>query len=115
ARFTHLESEACYTAGLLHDIGRLALLRNCRDKYKLVLAQQASGKDFDLLQSERSVFGIDHCEAGASIIDYWELPKELRDVVLLHHQKPLPGALGLLPVVYAGWRMADLLGFSTGK
>ena len=39
----------------------------------------------------------------------------MRDVVLLHHQKPLPGALGLLPVVYAGWRMADLLGFSTGK
>ncbi len=39
ARFAHLESEACYTAGLLHDIGRLAFLRNNPDKYRMALAK----------------------------------------------------------------------------
>src|SRR5713101_9741004 len=37
ARLVHLDSDTCYTAGLLHDIGRLAFLRACRKKYELVL------------------------------------------------------------------------------
>src|SRR2546426_4987971 len=39
ARLVHRDSDTCYTAGLLHDIGRLAFLRTCRKKYELVLAQ----------------------------------------------------------------------------
>ena len=111
ARFVHMDSDTCYTAGLLHDIGRLAFLRACPDKYALALAQTADS-DGDLLQCEKSMFGIDHCEAGASILAQWGFPQELRDVALLHHRRPQPGATGLLPVVYAGWRIADLLGFA---
>ncbi len=114
ARLVHLDSDTCYTAGLLHDIGRLAFLRTCRKKYELVLAQSRDS-DFDLLQREKSIFGIDHCEAGASILEQWGFPQELREAVLLHHRRPQPGASGLLPVVYAGWQIADALGFSTVK
>jgi len=114
ARFVHLDSDTCYTAGLLHDIGRLAFLRTCRKKYELVLAQSMNN-DFDLLQREKSIFGIDHCEAGASILEQWGFPQELREAVLLHHRRPQPGASGLLPVVYAGWQIADALGFAAVK
>jgi len=112
AWFVQIDGDTCYSAGLLHDIGRLALLRASPDKYARVLATTTDG-DLDLLNRERSIFGIDHCEAGGSILEQWGFPKELCDVALLHHRRPQSEVSGLLPVVYAGWRIADILGFST--
>src|SRR6266849_542595 len=43
ARFVQLDRDLCYTAGLLHDIGRLALLRAGSDEYERILLQ----KDID--------------------------------------------------------------------
>src|SRR5882762_774537 len=111
ARFVQIDSATCYTAGLLHDLGRLALLRASPDLYKRILSKGLDN-GFDLLQSEKSLFGIDHCEAGEWILNQWGFPQELCEVVAAHHQKPVAGSPGLLPVVNAAWRMADLLGFS---
>lgn len=111
ARILHMDSDTCYTAGLIHDIGRLALLFAYPEKYDQILSL-AAGREFDLLQSEKSIFEIDHCQAGKWILERWEFPKELREVAFLHHEPPQSGASGLLRVVHAGWRMADLLGFS---
>ena len=111
ANLLQIDMDTCYTAGLLHDIGQLALLRACPDQYERILsAPQTSG--FDLLQHEKSIFHIDHCEAGRWILEQWEFPKELIDVVSMHHKEPRPGASILLRVVYAGWQIADLVGFS---
>jgi putative nucleotidyltransferase with HDIG domain len=111
ARILHMDSDTYYTAGLIHDIGRLALLCAYPEKYEQILSL-APSEDFDLLQSEKSIFEIDHCQAGKWILEQWEFPKDLREVAFLHHETPQPGASDLLRVVHAGWRMADLLGFS---
>jgi putative nucleotidyltransferase with HDIG domain len=110
-RILQMDSDACYTAGLLHDVGRLALLSAFPQKYERVLSMEHS-QDFDLLQCEKSIFDIDHCEAGKWILEQWEFPQELREIAFLHHGAPEAGASDLLRVVHAGWRMADLLGFS---
>jgi HD-like signal output (HDOD) protein len=109
-----MDRDTCYTAGLLHDIGRLGLLRTSSEEYERILAREGV-TDFELLQFEKAVFDIDHCEAGAWILEEWEFPAKLREVALLHHRRPKSDAAGLLPVVYAGWRIADLLGFSAGS
>ena len=111
ARILVTDSDVCYTAGLVHDIGRLALLCAFPDKYENVLMGQPSD-DLDLLQREKSIFDIDHCEAGKWILERWDFPEELRQVAFLHHEKPKPSATILLRIVHAGWQMADLLGFS---
>src|SRR3984893_18079785 len=98
ARILHMDSDTCYTAGLIHDIGRLALLCAYPMKDEHILAL-APSEDFDLLQSEKSIFDIDHCQAGKWILDQWEFPKELREVAFLHHENPQPGASALLRVV----------------
>jgi putative nucleotidyltransferase with HDIG domain len=113
ARFVHVDREIGYTAGLLHDVGRLGLLRTGSNEYEGILSREGVS-DLELLQFERSVFDIDHCEAGLWILEQWEFPRSLCDVALLHHQRPKIGAVGLLPLVYAGWRIADFLGFSAG-
>src|SRR4029077_7940595 len=63
-------------------------------------------------QREKSIFDIDHCEAGQWILEHWDFPEELREVAFLHHERPKPGATIILRIVHVGWRMADMLGFS---
>jgi HD-like signal output (HDOD) protein len=110
-RILVIDSDASYTAGLVHDIGRLALLCAFPEKYENLLMEQPSD-DLDLLQCERSIFDIDHCQAGKWILEHWDFPEELREVAFLHHERPKPGAAMMLRMVHVGWRMADLLGFS---
>jgi putative nucleotidyltransferase with HDIG domain len=111
ARILVIDSDTSYTAGLVHDIGRLALLCAFPEKYEDMLIGQPSD-DLKLLQCERSIFDIDHCGAGRWILEHWDFPEELREVAFLHHERPKPGATIILRVVHVGWRMADLLGFS---
>jgi putative nucleotidyltransferase with HDIG domain len=111
ARFLQIETDTCYTAGLLHDIGRMALLRAYPSQYGRIFSIDRDG-GCDLLPLEKSIFHIDHCQAGRWILEQWEFPEELRDVVSFHHTKPQPGASDLLRVVYAGWQIADMQGFS---
>jgi putative nucleotidyltransferase with HDIG domain len=111
ARILHLDTDTCYTAGLLHDIGRLALLRALPDKYAQILDMDIED-EAEVLLREKAAFEVDHCAAGEWILAQWDFPVELREVASMHHRKPGPGSSGLLPIVYAGWRMADLLGFS---
>jgi HD-like signal output (HDOD) protein len=114
ATYVDLNSDACYNAGLLHDVGRLALLRASPLRYEEILARP-NASDADLLQSEKAAFGVDHCEAGELLLRQWGFPAQLADVALRHHRKPEPGATGLLPLVYAASRMADVLGFQPGS
>jgi HD-like signal output (HDOD) protein len=113
-RVLHMESDICYTAGLLHDLGRLALLRAAPERYAQLLDMELQD-DLELLQREKAIFEVDHCMAGEWILKHWDFPVELIEVVSMHHRKPRPGTSGLLPVVYVGWRMADMLGFSISR
>lgn len=90
-RILHLDTDICYTAGLLHDIGRLALLRAHPEDFARILSMESTA-EYELLQREKALFDIDHCDAGRWILEHWEFPKELRDVVYFHHNKPGPGA-----------------------
>jgi len=63
-------------AGLLQDIGVLALLQLFPDDYPAVLA--GADSNAHLLQLERERFGIDHAEAGAELAAQWRLPDYLQ-------------------------------------
>jgi putative nucleotidyltransferase with HDIG domain len=76
--------DLAYTAGLLHDIGKVPL-----DQYMTTeapffyLAANTEASDFSLLEKER--FGISHTEAGARMGERWLLPDNLVDVIRHHH------------------------------
>ena len=111
ARFLPVEREASYTAGLIHDIGRLALLRGFPYEYECAV-ECIADYQFDVLRAEKAVFDIDHCEAGRWLMDEWGFPVELKDVVALHHGTPDSQTAPLVTVVHIGWQIADMLGFS---
>jgi putative nucleotidyltransferase with HDIG domain len=111
AGFLPLEPEACYTAGLMHDIGRLALLRGFPEEYERAVAT-IPDHNFDLLQAEKAAFDIDHCEAGRWLMEQWDFSADLKDVVAFHHLTPDSKTPPLVTVVYIGWQIADMLGYS---
>jgi len=105
-----LNPDVAYTAGLLRDIGRLALLVKYPGPYTNMLAvSQEQG--YDPVTSERDLFDIDHCQAGAWLLARMPFPAELRDVVSRHHQTSSSQPFGLVNLVRAADRMADALGF----
>lgn len=74
------KTEEAYLAGLLHQIGILLLLVNDADNYPAILEQYDTTDDFRSL--EQDLYGIDHCEVGAALIESWELDSLIADAVL---------------------------------
>lgn len=76
------ESEA-YTAGLLHDIGKIVL-----DQYICDIApffyRKALMEGVNLRELEKKYLGIDHGEAGKLLAQYWNLPGEITDIISMH-------------------------------
>ncbi len=107
--------DLAYTAGLMHDIGRLGLLVAHPAEYASFLRTAgeaaATAQNFDLLDYEQQVFGIHHCAAGQWLAQHWNLPQELHVITGRHHDRPMGGEMDLLTLVYLGCRLADGLGF----
>lgn len=105
-----LPKDTCYTAGLLHDIGRLAFLAAFPSDYVRVLDLAERGHR-NMLECEREVFGLDHCEAGQWLVEEWEFPEEFSAITGAHHQEPAWGSADKLTLVRLSCRMASALGF----
>jgi putative nucleotidyltransferase with HDIG domain len=79
-----MNKSIAYTAGILHDIGRLALGVIQQKEYTNIL-QTHRGSSASMLECERAAFGLDHCELGERLIYSWKLPREYLDPITNHH------------------------------
>ena len=106
-----MEKGAAYTAGIMHDIGRVALAVIQPAAYLEFLQRTEEVPCEDVLQREREHFEIDHCEAGRQLVLAWHLPDELLEVVW-HHHAPLDDILVDIPaVIRFSCKLAELIGF----
>jgi HD-like signal output (HDOD) protein len=70
--------ETAYTAGLLHNAGRLVLAANFADRFGSLDWPEDHGERLDL---ERTVFGAAHPELGALLLGTWGLEDDLVEAV----------------------------------
>ena len=77
------EGESAYLAGLLHDIGKIALDRCFTDEYAPVVAAIDAGAV--CLEAERELLGVTHAEVGAMVATNWSFPEDLVDAIRGHH------------------------------
>src|SRR5262249_39995402 len=75
ARWNSVDRDFAYTAGILHDIGRVTLATVSTQLYLDLFDRAASEQGWDPLQQENELFGIDHCAAGRLLIESWNLPQ----------------------------------------
>jgi putative nucleotidyltransferase with HDIG domain len=110
ARVSGVAADTAYTAGLLHNLGTLGLMSAYPEEYSRMLeVTQEFG--FDLLQTERDLFDIDHCLAGCYLAQDWDFPDELAAAIAVHHEDPVPQEVSLDNVVKVSWRLSDVLGY----
>jgi putative nucleotidyltransferase with HDIG domain len=106
-----MDKDVAYTAGVLHDIGRLALAVIRPTEYAALLAQHRGGAD-SILGQEKELFSCDHCEAGMQLVRTWGLPADLESIVGNHHTaRHMESAWSMSELIKIGCRMADAAGF----
>ncbi|MBU3187187.1 HDOD domain-containing protein [Clostridium estertheticum] len=73
------------TAGLLHDIGKVVLLKIFDRQYNKVISMKEDNSEIILSAIEKSTFDFNHEEIGSILLNYWELPASIVEVALNHH------------------------------
>jgi putative nucleotidyltransferase with HDIG domain len=80
--------EDAFTAGVLHDVGKLAMLITERDRFaKTVNLVVRRGLTWE--QAEAEAFGIGHQYVGARLAERWKFPESLTDTIRKHHPERL--------------------------
>lgn len=72
-----LESpEACFTAGLLHDLGKFVIELQLREEY-IAVANEAEAKNRPLVEVEDEHFGTNHAQVGGWLATKWMFPETI--------------------------------------
>ncbi|MGD0860300.1 MAG: HDOD domain-containing protein [Terracidiphilus sp.] len=107
-----MDRDLAYTAGILHDIGRIAL-GVIRPKEYAALLETHRGPAESILDAERELFGWDHCQTGQKLIADWKLPSDLDAIVSEHHlPRRTDGSWGMTELIKVSCAMADAAGFT---
>ena len=105
SKFELLPFGKAFTAGLLHDIGKIVLAQ-----YYPVHLEEISQMTNEIgladVDGEQQMVGINHAEIGARLCEKWTLPIELVHVIRRHHDRPESDHFSLLT---SSVRFADLL------
>ena len=72
--------DACFTAGLMHDIGKLLLALSLKERYKAI-CEQAIRAGLPLRTAEYEQLGTDHAEVGEWIGRMWKFPEAITDAI----------------------------------
>ncbi len=74
-----------FTAGLLHDCGKVALNEFVRCEYAEIV-RRVTEERASFCEVERQVLGHTHAEVGARLAETWKLPQSLVDCIRYHHE-----------------------------
>jgi putative nucleotidyltransferase with HDIG domain len=114
ARDLGTDENLVFTAGLLHDVGKLALSAALELSYARVVRQtETAGRSF--LEAEEMLLGVNHADAGGRLLERWRFPAPLLHAIR-HHHNPLlaPDNIDLATSVHVADLLAHLLGHGYG-
>ncbi len=107
-------ADEVFTAGLLHDVGKLVLGQFVQEEYTDIKRALAQGMTFEA--AEAAVLGIDHAEIGARVLAQWSLPENIVHAVRWHHAPEKFGTVDImLDVVHVANMLCLMIGIGVGR
>ena len=115
SRATREHTDEAFTAGVLHNIGRLALDQHRPDALRKCI-EVARARDWTIAQAERQVLGYTDAEVGGALALHWNFPPNLADAVARHNLDPnaLPDPQSLAAFVIRARLFARASGLTDG-
>ncbi len=111
-----VDPQAAYTAGLVHEVGKLAVAYSCSARFGAIrLHLRETGCSW--LEAERAVLGFNYAEVAAALLRQWNFPPAL--VAVARHNPPAPGVpaevMPLVMHVHAAKFLAATMGPGAGE
>ncbi len=108
-RASSVDVDTAFTAGLLHDVGKLIFATELGDRY-LKVFERARMDGQPLHVVERRVMQASHSDVGAYMFGMWGLPDSLLEAVAFHHEPRRVGTTWISPLIAV--HIADYLDHS---
>ncbi len=100
-------------AALIHDIGKLIMVRYLQADVSAILAI-CREKRVTFVEAERELLGCDHAEVGGAVARRWAFPESITQVIERHHQVPVVEPTPMLDVVMLANLAAKTIGVGLG-
>ncbi len=108
-------ADLVFTAGLLHDIGKVILNEYVADSFAEIIHLVTDDR-MSFVEAEQRVLGFSHEEVGGMIAEKWKLPPAIVRCIRYHH---VPSTLdppdALVDTVYLANCVCLLLGIGLGE
>ena len=105
--------ETASIAALVHDIGKLVMVRFMKADVKQILALRDE-RGLAFFEAERELFGCDHAEVGGEMARRWGFPDDIAAAIECHHQVPVARPNPTIDAVIIANLVAKALGTGLG-
>jgi len=102
-----------FSAGLIHDAGKLILDPYVAERKKEFDRYLKDG-DKTFLDAEKNILGFDHSEIAADVCGKWQIPKTIATVIRYHHNPSQAQNNEFAYIIHAADAIAMMSGVGTG-
>ena len=108
------DPSALFTAGLLHDIGKVVLNSFVQDRFREIM-HLVTEENYTFVEAEREIIGIDHAAVGGEVADKWQLPSSISEPIRTHHTiEEVRKGHPVTALIYLADRCCKLAGIGLG-
>lgn len=114
AKHSRVNPDTAFIAGLLHDIGKLALASRFPEHFSRVIEYQRR-EDIRAIDAEKKMLGFTHAQIGEAVAEEWKFSAEVARAVAGHHEPEAHPASTLTSLIHVANVLSHTLCFASDE